>query len=136
MALRNQPHLFPDLYGLSAALGAELVEEATRVSLDCVLADEEFVGDFAVAHALRDQFEDFQFASRDAEIFQSLFIQGEGLRRGDRNFLDDQDFLLFREFQPQPDAERGEDQRDESGINLDRVLDDQKLELDQLQHDD
>ena len=52
--LRNESHFFSDLNGLSASLGAELVEETARMSLDCVLADEEFVGNLAVAHPLRD----------------------------------------------------------------------------------
>jgi hypothetical protein len=56
--------------------------------------------------------------------------------RGHRDFLDDQDFLLFCDFETEPDAERGEEQGDESAVDLDRVLDDQETKLDQLEHDD
>src|SRR5215470_14811619 len=51
--LRDEPHFFSNLYGLSAAARAEFVEEPARVSFDGVFADEEFVGDLAVAEALR-----------------------------------------------------------------------------------
>ena len=72
--LWDQSHFFSDLYCLSAAPGAEFVEQTARVSLDGVFADEEFVGDLAVAEALGDQLEDLQLAPRDAEVFQSLLI--------------------------------------------------------------
>jgi hypothetical protein len=73
--LRDESHSFCDLYGLSAPPRAEFVEETTRVGFDSVFADEEFVGDLAVAEALRDQLEDFQLARGDAEIFQSLLVE-------------------------------------------------------------
>ena len=72
--LRDQPHFFCDLHCLCAALGAELVEETARVSLNGVFADEEFFCDLAIGHSLGDEFEDFQLAPRDAEVLQSLFI--------------------------------------------------------------
>src|ERR671927_782311 len=70
--LRDESHFFCDLYGLSAPSRAELVEQATRMGLDGVFDNEEFVGDLAVAEALRNQLENFQLARGDAEIFQSL----------------------------------------------------------------
>ena len=106
------------------------------MSLDGVFADEEFAGDFAVAHALCDQFQDFKFATRDAEIFQTLFIQAESQDSGYRDFFDDQDFLLFGDFETEPDAECSEEQRDESTVDLDRVRNDEETKLDQLQDDD
>src|ERR1041385_6775549 len=108
--LRDESHFFSDLYCLSAAPGAEFVEEAARVSLDCVFADEEFVGDLAVAETLRDQLENFQLAPRDTEIFLSLLVESERLRH--RNFLDDENFLLLRQLQPEPDPETSEEGRD------------------------
>src|SRR5689334_8178067 len=52
--LRDESHIFSDLNGLRAAFGAELVEEPARVGLDGVFADEEFVGDLAIAQAVSD----------------------------------------------------------------------------------
>ena len=72
--LREQPHFFRDLHGLCAALGGELVEETARVGLDCVFADEEFFRDLSVRHSLGDQFEYFELAFGDAEVFQTRFI--------------------------------------------------------------
>jgi hypothetical protein len=57
--LRDESHFFSDLYGLSAAPGAEFIEETARVGFDGVFADEEFVRDLAVAEALCNQLEDF-----------------------------------------------------------------------------
>ena len=136
MALRDQPHFLSELYGLSAASRAELVEQTTRMGLDGVFTHEEFVRDLAVAHALCDQFQDFEFATRDAEIFQALFVQAERQGSGYEHFLDDQDLLLFGDFETEPDTECGEDEGDESTIDLDRVFDDEKLKLDQPEQDD
>ena len=132
--LRDYSHFFSDLYGLSAAPGAEFVEETARVGFDSAFADEEFVGDFAVAEALRDQLEDFQLAPRDAEILQSLLVESErlrGCRHG--NFLDDEDLLLFRELQAEPDPEASEERGNEPAVDLDRVLDDEEAKLNQLE---
>src|SRR5689334_22102296 len=132
--LRDESHFFSDLYCLSAAPRAEFVEEAARVSLDCVFADEEFVGDLAVAETLRDQLENFQLAPRDTEIFQALLVESEWL--GHRDFSDDENFFLVRQLQSKPDPETGEECGDESAIDLDRVLDDEEAKLDHPQHDD
>ncbi len=134
--LRDQSHFFADLYGLRAAPGAEFIEEATGVSFDSVFADEEFVGDLAIAETLRDQLQDFQLASGDTEVFQSLLVEGERLCNGHRNFLNDEHFLLFSQFQPEPDTETGEKGGDDPAIDLERVLDNQKAKLDQPEHDD
>src|SRR6185369_5422057 len=134
--LRDESHFFSDLYCLSAAPRAEFVEEAARVSLDCVFADEEFVGDLAVTETLRDQLEDFKLAPRDAEIFQALLVERERLNRGHRNFFDDENFFLLRQLQSQPDPETSEECGDETAIDLYRVLDDEEAKLDHAQHDD
>ena len=133
MALRDQPHFLSELYGLSAPPRVEFVEETARVGFDGVFADEEFAGDLTVAQALCDQFEDFEFATRDAEIFQALFVQTERQGSGYEHFLDDQDLLLFGDFETEPDTECGEDEGDESTIDLDRVRDDEKAKLNQPQ---
>src|SRR5689334_15165612 len=90
--LRDEADLFADLHGLRAAFGAELVEEATRVGLDCVFADEELVRDLAVAETFGDERKDFEFAFGDAELSLLLFVEGE--RAGDWNgdLLDNLDF--------------------------------------------
>ena len=119
LELGNKSHFLSELYGLSAASGAELVEQTTRMGLDGVFTDEEFARDLTVAHALCDQFQDFEFATRDAEIFQALFVQAESHGRGYRDFLDDQDFFPFGDFETEPDTECGEEEGDESAIDLD-----------------
>ena len=72
--LRDQAHFFSDLHGLSTALGAQLVEEATGVRLDGVFTDKQFFRDLAVAHAVRDQLQNLEFAFCDAEVFYSRFV--------------------------------------------------------------
>ena len=119
LGLGNESHFLSELYGLSAASGAELVEQATRMGLDGVFAHEEFARDLAVTHALCDQFQDFQFATRDAEIFQALFVQAESQGGGYRHFLDDQDFFSFGDFETEPDTECGKEEGDEPAIDLD-----------------
>ena len=134
--LRDKSHLLADLYGLSAASRAEFVEEPARVGFDSVFADEEFVGDFAITQPLCDQLEDFELPSRDAEIFESLFVEGERLGCGHSDFPNDHDFFLSGQLQPEPDTETGEKHRHEPPVNLDRMLDDEEAKLDQLEQDD
>jgi hypothetical protein len=129
--LRKQPYFFCDLNSLRTSFGAELVEQTARVGLNGVFADEEFFSDLAVGHALGNEFEDFQFALRDAEVLQSLFIyrEGHGGRHGD--FLNDQDFLFLRQLQAEPDADSCEECGDQAAVDLKRVFDDHEAKLDQ-----
>ena len=48
------------------------------MGLDGVLADEEAVGDLAVAEALSDEGEDFELAGGDAEGVELGLVEGEG----------------------------------------------------------
>lgn len=64
---------------LGAALGAKFVEEAARVSLDRVLADEQAVGDFAVAESGGNEAKNFEFTRRDAEFVLTSLVDRERL---------------------------------------------------------
>src|SRR5688500_330193 len=105
------------------------------MSLNSVFTDKQFLRDFTIAHSLSDQLEDFEFAFGDSEVFQPLFVQSERHRRR-RHFLYNDNFLLTRQFQPQPDPDTGQQHRNYSAVDLDRVLHDEKTKLDQLEHDD
>src|SRR6185369_2493081 len=58
------------------------------------------------------------------------------LWRGYRDFLNDQHLLLFRHLETEPDAESGEQQGNESTVNLERVFQDEKPILNQPEHND
>ena len=51
------------------------------MGFDGVLADEEAVGDLAVAEALSDEGEDFELSGGDAEGVELDLVEGEGGRR-------------------------------------------------------
>ena len=136
VSLQNQSDLLSDLHRLSASLGAELVKETTRVGLDRVFADEEFLGDLPVAHSLSDQLQNLQFTFGDAKSFQPLLIQSKWLRRRQGNYLNDQHLFLSGQLETEPDSHSGEEQGNESAIDLERVLYDQKSKLNQLEQGD
>src|SRR5258707_5528846 len=131
---RNQSQLFSQLHCLGSAPGAQLVEQATGMRLDGVFADKEFFGDLTIAQAVGNQLEDLQLATGNAKLGQSLLVQSKELRR--RHLPNDDRFLVFGEFESQPDTQHGEKQRDQSAIDFDGVLNDQEAILDQLQDDD
>jgi hypothetical protein len=121
--------LFAELDGLGAAAGAQLVEGSAAVGFDGVLTDEEAVGDLAVAETLSDEAEDFELTRRNAEGVKLGLVEGEGEWRigGDKDFAED-DFLAgFGELDTEPDAEGDEDDSDNGAIDLERMLDDEKL---------
>src|SRR5947208_12510429 len=107
---RNQSQLFSQLHCLGSAPGAQLVEQAAGMGLDGVFADEEFFGDLAIAQAVRNELEDFEFAPSNAELGQSLLVQSEELRR--RHFPDDDRLFVPGELKSKPDAQCGKEQRD------------------------
>ncbi len=86
--LRQQTELFAELDGLRSALGAEFVKGTAAVGLDRVLTDEELAGDLAVAHALRDEFQDLEFAAGDAEIIAFALV-GNECGGGERRYSGD-----------------------------------------------
>ncbi len=60
------------------------------MGFNCVFADEEAGGDFAIAQARGDQAKDFQFARRDLELGEAGLVEDEGPRGGwCWNFFDD-----------------------------------------------
>ena len=101
------------------------------MGFDGVFADEEAGGDFAVAESLGDEGEDFELARGDAEGVELGSVEGEGGGgiRGDEDFAEDDFLARFGELDAQPDAEAGEDDGDESGVDLEGVLDDEELVL-------
>lgn len=123
--LGDQPGLFAELNRLRAATGSEFVEQAAGVGLHGILADEEAVGDFAVAESGCDQVENFEFAGSDGEFGQALVVGGEGSVLLGRLVDDDLGFLAG-ERQAEPYAEGGEEGGDEAGIDFYGVLDDEE----------
>ena len=135
--LGNQAEFFAELNGLGTAAGAKLIEDAAGVRLDGVFADEEFLGDIAVAHALGDQLEDFKFAWRDGELILLGGVQGEWAGGGGDfadGFVDN--YALARELESEPDTECGKDGGDQGGVEFDRMLDDEEAILRPLEKGD
>ena len=125
-----------ELDSLRAPAGAQFVKNAAGMGFDRVFADEEFLGNFAVAHALGDQFKDFQFAGSDGQ-FLTFFLVGNERHSGrDRDFLDNDGLLFSCQLEAQPDAQNGEDRGDQSAVNLDGVFDYQVPIFRPLQHGD
>ena len=96
------------------------------MGLDGVLADEEAIGDLAVAETLGDEGEDFELARGDAEGVELGLVEGEGF--GGDSFDDDR-LAGFGELDAEPDAEAGEEDGDECAVDLEGVLDDEELVL-------
>src|SRR5271165_1203733 len=128
---REEAESFADLHGLGAALGAELIKEAAGMGLDRVFADEEAVGDFAVAQSGGDEGKDFEFAGGDAQLGDASLVDGEW---GGGDFLDDDfgddffvdDWLLPGEGLAQPNAERGKQGGNECAVDFQGMLDDEE----------
>ena len=126
--------MFAKLDSLGAAAGAQLVEGPAAVRFYGVLAYEEPLGNLTVAKALGDEGEDFELAGSDAERVELGLVEGEGSWRGwnlggDEDFAEDDCFAGLGELDAEPDAEAGKDDGDESGVDLEGVLDDEELVL-------
>jgi hypothetical protein len=134
--LRNEAGGLGDLDGLGAALGAEFVEEAAGMGLHGVFTDEEAGGDFAIAEAVGDEAEDFQFAGGDAELGEAGLVGSEGIASLRRDFAEDGRRLFSGEGQAEPDAEGGEECGDEGAIDFDGMLDDEEVVLGDFQDED
>jgi len=132
----NQAEFFRQLNRLGAPPGAQFVKNAAGMGLDGVFADEKLGGDFAVAQALRDEFQDFQFARSDAEGFAFAVVWKEGFTGWDGNFLYDDALLLAGKLQAKPNTENRENGSDETAVDLDGVLDYQESVLRPFQRGD
>ncbi|AXC10374.1 hypothetical protein ACPOL_1023 [Acidisarcina polymorpha] len=86
------------------------------MSFDRVFADKEFLRNLAVTHALRNQFEDLELASGDAEVFPPLLVrdEGSGNGNGNLNFLDNNFLPTSGQLEAQPDTEDGKGYRDQA----------------------
>src|SRR3979409_1897718 len=98
------------------------------MGLDCVLADVKLFGDLAVTHALGDQFEDLEFAPCDAETLPFFLVRDEGTAGWNLDLdLVNNDFLLrFGQSEAEPDAQGGKGRGDQTTVDFERVLNDQK----------
>ena len=108
--LRNQAKLLAELHCLCPSFRAEFIKQPAGMRLDGVLADEKLLRNFPVAHTVCDQLKYLQFAACNTELPQSSFIQGKGRRGCNHNLLENDDFLFFGEFEPQPDSQAGKQQ--------------------------
>ncbi len=126
---RDEAEFFAKLDGLSAAFGAELVKNTAGVGLHGVFADEELFGDFAVAEALGDEFQDFQFAGSDAEGFALCLVLDERLAGRDWDFFNDDPLLSTGQLETKPDAETGESGCDEPPVDFDGMFNNEETVL-------
>src|SRR5687767_1131243 len=144
----DESRLFRELDCLSATPSGQLVEQPGGVRLHGILADEEALGDLAVAEPGGHGFEDLELARRDAELGEPGLVPPE--RAVDRNgdaHLDGHlylnghlahDYRLARagELEAEPDPEAREDQRDDAAVDLEGVLEDEVPVLHQLEDGD
>src|SRR5437870_7728658 len=103
-----------------------------------VLAYKELFSDLPTAQTLCDQLKDFALASGNRQLAQTRLIHGERLR-GDPNFLHDiqnHGLFLFCQLESEPYPQPREDCRNQTSVNLDRMLDHQKAVLDELEGND
>src|ERR1051325_2189525 len=115
---------FPaSLHGLHAPVDLHLLEEARGVRLHRILRDEQPLADLAVTQSLRDEAEDLPFARGETDFACLCRIEDENGR-------------CFRPAQAEVDADRAEDQRDQSAVDLGGVLVDEVLVLDELEQRD
>jgi len=103
------------------------------VGLDGIFADEEAGGDFAVAQAGGDEAENLEFTGGDAELGQAGRVEDE---RAGGLWCNDAGGFFSTEGEAEPDAESGEQGRDEGDIDFDGMLDDQEAVLGEFQEDD
>src|ERR1700752_322074 len=65
---RNQTHLLANLNSLCTSLGTQFVEQSTRMGLNGVFADKEFVSNFPVTHSFRNEVENLEFARSHSQF--------------------------------------------------------------------
>jgi hypothetical protein len=111
------------------------VEESRGVGLHGVFAHKERSRHLARAHAAGDVLQDLQLPWRDAQLRGLGVVADESsIRHGD--LPNDDHFFRSGEGQPEADAHRREDQRNQAAVDLDGVLDDQEPVFDQPQGND
>src|SRR5579863_1158937 len=132
----EQAEFLAKLDRLGAPPGAQLVKNTAGMGLDGVLAHKKLLGNFTVAHALSDQFKDFEFTGGDAELLPFLLVRDEWRSGRDRDFPHDDIILPSRQFKAKPDAQQGKDCGDETAIDFDGMFDYQESVLGPLQQGD
>src|SRR5207237_6754581 len=103
-----------------------------------VLADEKLFADFASAESRRHRLENLELARCDPKLRDACFVSLERRlnRHFDVNLADHRHLANTRELASEPDAERREHQRDEAAVDLQRVLENEKAVLDELERRD
>ena len=127
---------FRDLDGLCSTPGVELGENFRGVSLHRVLTHEQPGGDLTVAQPAGNQRENLELARSQAETLNAGQVWGEPGAGGDDHFANDHSFGRSRKLESQPDSEAGKEEGYEPAVDLERVLDYEKPELDPLEQRD
>ena len=122
----NEAHCLSNLHSLCSSSGAEFVKEPTRVGLDCVLADEQFLRNFAITQPIGNKLKDFEFSGCHAEFVQFLLVQFEVGADGDRHLFYHDGLFVTGQFEPKPDTQSGKQRRNESAVDFKRMLDNQE----------
>lgn len=133
--------LFRSLHCLRPPPRRELVEHAACVRLDGVLTYVESPGDFAIAQPRGQRLQNFELSRGDPQLSHLFFVADErtGYVHGNLHFNryghfpHNDSFASTREFEPEPDAEAGKHYRDESAVNLERMLEDEEAVLDEIE---
>jgi len=130
-ALRQQPKLFAQLDSLSPPPRAQFIESPATVSLNGILTNKQLSGDLTIAKPLSDETKNFELPRSNTKSVKLGLIEGKRTCRIGR----DEDFLhnnlLARLGKPdaEPDAEGRKNDRDKRAIDLEGVLNHQKLIL-------
>src|SRR5882762_2765351 len=96
------------------------------MGLDRVLAHIKLPSDLAIAHASGDQFKDLKLPPRNTQILAFSLIRDEWFPSPDRDFLHNDPLPRSSQLTAKPDTKNRKRRRDQSAVNLHRMLDDQK----------
>src|SRR5829696_6638082 len=132
----DEPGLFRTLHGLRPPPRGQLGEQPGRVRLDRVLAHEQVLRHLAIAQPRGNGLENLQLAWRDAELLEAHLIALEWPGDWHRHFPHDHHLTPSREGEAEPDPEGGENQRNDPAVDLERMLQDEKAILDDLERGD
>src|SRR6476660_5039291 len=104
------------------------------MGLHRVLADEQLLGDLAVAHTGGYMLQDLQLPRRDPELLQSRGVGNERSGgRSHRNLSHDYTLAATSDSEPEPNPKTREEERHQPTVDLDGMLHDEVAVLDQLE---